>query len=92
MTTSSSQSSPHPLVVDDDEGNVALARHYFGTHGFRVSAATDEAGMRRVLAGEALAPVLLDMGLPGEDGLDLSGNRQVPAAAEQSPASATCSR
>jgi DNA-binding response OmpR family regulator len=71
-TTPSSHSPQHLLVVDDDEEIVALAERYFGKHGFRVSAAADGAAMRRVLAEGPVDLVLLDLGLPGEDGFDLT--------------------
>lgn len=70
-TTPPPHPSQHLLVVDDDEEIVTLANRYFGTHGFRVSGAPDGAAMRRVLAEEAVDLVLLDLGLPGEDGFDL---------------------
>jgi len=63
---------PHLLVVDDDDGIRELARRYFASNGFRVSGVADGAAMRRVLAGEAVDLVLLDLGLPGEDGFDLT--------------------
>jgi two-component system OmpR family response regulator len=62
----------HLLVVDDDDEIVALASRYFGVHGFRVSGAADGLAMRRVLAEQAVDLVLLDLGLPGEDGFDLT--------------------
>lgn len=72
MTSLASKSPQHLLVVDDDEEIVALASRYFATHGFRVSGAADGNAMRRVLAEEMVDLVLLDLGLPGEDGFDLT--------------------
>ena len=72
VTTLASQSPQHLLVVDDDEEIVALAGRYFAMHGFRVSGAADGTAMRRVLAEQAVDLVLLDLGLPGEDGFDLT--------------------
>ncbi len=63
---------PHVLVVDDDPAIIELTRRYFSAHGFRVSGVTNGAAMRDVLAGEHVDLVLLDLGLPGEDGLDLT--------------------
>ena len=62
----------HLLVVDDDAGVLDLLRRYFSGHGFEVSTATDGAGMRAVLARQSADLVLLDLGLPGEDGLELT--------------------
>ena len=62
----------HLLVVDDDVEIFELARRYFGQHGFRVSGAADGFAMRRLLSEETVDLVLLDLGLPGEDGLDLT--------------------
>lgn len=60
------------LVVDDDAAIRALVRRYFQAHDFVVHEAGDAAGARAVLAREAIALVLLDLGLPGEDGLVLA--------------------
>ena len=62
----------HLLVVDDDEEIARLLARYFGAHGFRVSSVGDGAQMRRLLAAEAVDIVMLDLGLPGEDGLALT--------------------
>jgi DNA-binding response OmpR family regulator len=63
---------PHLLVVDDDDEIRELARRYFTSNGFRVSGVADGAAMRRALAAETVDLVLLDLGLPGEDGFDLT--------------------
>lgn len=67
-----SDASPHLLVVDDDAEIRALIVRYFGARGFKVSAAGDGAAMRALLANEAVDVVLLDLGLPREDGLELT--------------------
>jgi two-component system, OmpR family, response regulator len=59
------------LVVDDDPDILELLGRYFSGHGFKVSRASDGAVMRTVLACEPIDLVLLDLGLPGEDGLEL---------------------
>jgi DNA-binding response OmpR family regulator len=63
---------PHLLVVDDDAEITALIQRYFSAQQFRVSAVHDGAGMRRMLAAEPVDLVLLDLGLPGEDGFALT--------------------
>jgi len=66
------QTLPHLLVVDDDGEILALVTRYFGSHGFRVSSACDGTAMRTVIAAEPVDIVLLDLGLPREDGLELT--------------------
>jgi len=62
---------PHLLIVDDDPEICALILRYFGGHGFHVSAASDGVAMRMTIAERAVDVVLLDLGLSGEDGLEL---------------------
>ncbi len=59
------------LVVDDDEDIRELVASYLGRHGLLVSTACDASQMRRELAAHNVALVLLDIMLPGEDGLTL---------------------
>ncbi|GAA5787142.1 two-component system response regulator BfmR [Chitiniphilus shinanonensis] len=61
----------HLLVVDDDDEIRALLQDYLEKNGFRVSTAADGAAMRRVLAADPVKLVVLDVMLPGEDGLAL---------------------
>lgn len=60
------------LVVDDDPDVSTLLSRYFSTQGFAVSAAASGAMLRRVLADQPVDLVLLDLGLPGEDGFALT--------------------
>jgi DNA-binding response OmpR family regulator len=60
------------LVVDDDVGVLDLLRRYFTGQGFTVDTAANGAEMRDALAQDAFDLVLLDLGLPGEDGLTLT--------------------
>ncbi|MEO6689022.1 MAG: response regulator transcription factor [Dokdonella sp.] len=62
----------HLLVVDDDVEILELLRRYFSMHGFRVSCVADGLAMRNTLAAEVVDLVLLDLGLPGEDGFELT--------------------
>jgi two-component system OmpR family response regulator len=64
--------APHLLVVDDEAEIRALIQRYFGARGFRVSAAADGATLRAAIAADGVDVVLLDLGLPGEDGLELT--------------------
>ncbi|MEW5788651.1 MAG: response regulator [Pseudomonadota bacterium] len=61
----------HLLVVDDDGELRDLLRDYLGQAGFRVTAVADGRQMQRVLDNARFDLVILDVMLPGEDGLAL---------------------
>ena len=60
------------LVVDDDPSVRSMLVEYLTQHGYDVRAAASGAAMRAELERGAPAVVLLDIGLPGEDGLTLA--------------------
>ncbi len=60
------------LVVDDDPGIRELLCIYLGKQGFRVSAVEDGKSMDTWLAENTADLVILDLMLPGEDGLSLA--------------------
>ncbi|MGD9601158.1 MAG: response regulator [Gammaproteobacteria bacterium] len=60
------------LVVDDDPTVRELLEDYLGTNQYRVLTAANGAEARAILADSAPHVVLLDIGLPGEDGLSLA--------------------
>ena len=60
------------LVVDDDPSVRSLLRDYFSSHGFEVAEAASGTQMREQLERAVPAVVLLDIRLPGEDGLVLA--------------------
>ena len=60
------------LVVDDDPSVRSMLVEYLTQHGYEVRAAASGAAMRAELERGAPAVVLLDIGLPGEDGLTLA--------------------
>ncbi len=62
----------HILVVDDQQEIRDVVQEYLTGEGFRVSTAHDGAGMRRVLSQAPADLVILDLMLPGEDGLTLA--------------------
>lgn len=62
----------HMLVVDDDPEITQILSRYFATHGFRVSVASDGHRLRQIIDSEPIDLVMLDLGLPGEDGLSLT--------------------
>lgn len=66
-----SNSAPHILVVDDDREIRDLLARFLVKHGLRVSTAKDGPEMMKILDGAAIDLVVLDLMLPGEDGLSL---------------------
>jgi two-component system, OmpR family, response regulator len=62
----------HILIVDDQKEICDVVREYLTGEGYRVSTASDGAGMRRVMAQGPVELVILDLMLPGEDGLTLA--------------------
>jgi len=63
--------APHILIVDDHRELRELISRVLTKEGFRVSAAADGRAMRQMLATSRIDLVLLDLMLPGEDGLAL---------------------
>jgi two-component system OmpR family response regulator/two-component system phosphate regulon response regulator OmpR len=71
--------NPTPiLIVDDDAGIRELLADYLGQQGYAVSTAGDGKEMAERLQEQLPALVVMDLMLPGEDGLSLT--RQVKAA------------
>jgi DNA-binding response OmpR family regulator len=62
---------PHVVVVDDEEEVRVLLQRYLSSQALRVSAVADGAALRELVGAEAVDLVLLDLGLVGEDGLDV---------------------
>ena len=60
------------LVVDDQQEICDLVHEYLTDEGFRVSTANDGAGLREEMARSKVDLVILDLMLPGEDGLQLA--------------------
>jgi two-component system OmpR family response regulator len=65
------QGAPHILIVDDHREIRDLVSRALTKEGFRVSTAGDGRAMRKVMADSRIDLVLLDLMLPGEDGLSL---------------------
>ena len=61
----------HLLIVDDDERIRQLLKRFLQKNGFLVTAAPDAARARRLLAGLAFDLIVLDVMMPGEDGVSL---------------------
>lgn len=62
----------HLLVVDDDERIRGLLQKFLIRNGFLVSTARDAAQARRLLAGLDFDMLVLDVMMPGEDGISLT--------------------
>jgi two-component system phosphate regulon response regulator OmpR len=70
--TEAGGSQAQVLVVDDEPELRSLLAEYLGRHGFAVRAAADAAEARALVA-QARPPVaILDIHMPGEDGLSLA--------------------
>ena len=63
------ESIAHLLVVDDDVGIRLLLAERLGGYGYRVTTASGVPEMERVLARGGVDLVILDVMMPGEDGL-----------------------
>ena len=59
------------LVVDDDTRIRDLLRRYLTQEGFEVSTAEGSAAMDQVLQNQAIDLIVLDLMMPGEDGLSI---------------------
>jgi DNA-binding response OmpR family regulator len=62
----------HILAVDDDEGLRELLQEYLSAQGYQVTTVADGVAMDAHLAGHPADLVILDLMLPGEDGLALA--------------------
>ena len=62
----------HVLIVEDDEVARTKLVGYLEAAGHRVSEAVDGQELRQIMTGDPVDLVLLDINLPGEDGLDLT--------------------
>jgi DNA-binding response OmpR family regulator len=63
---------PHIVVVEDESAQRQLLLDYLSKQGFRVSGADGGVALRRLVERELPQIVLLDVGLPGEDGFTLA--------------------
>jgi len=61
----------HLLIVDDDERIRTLLQKFLMRNGFMASGARDAAHARKLMAGLSFDLIVLDVMMPGEDGLSL---------------------
>jgi two-component system OmpR family response regulator len=64
--------STHLAVLDDERDITVLLAGYLSGQGFRVSQVHDGASLMALMLSDAPSLVLLDLGLPGEDGLAIA--------------------
>lgn len=74
--------APHILLCDDEAGLREMVSEYLVRRGFRVSEAGDAMELRTQIARELPAAIVLDIRMPGEDGLSvlkrLRAERDIP--------------
>jgi two-component system phosphate regulon response regulator OmpR len=67
-----SEAQPHILVIDDDNRLRDLIARYLTEQGYRVTSAIDAADARAKLAGITFDLLVVDIMMPGENGLELT--------------------
>lgn len=72
--------TPHILVVDDDREIRDLLGRFLDDHGLRVTIAADGREMHQALDDWKIDLIVLDLMLPGEDGLTLCRNLRANSA------------
>ncbi|MEE9328931.1 MAG: response regulator [Parvularculaceae bacterium] len=70
--TPPAEDAPHILIVDDDDRIRTLLQRYLSENGYHTSVAADASDARRVMSGLAFDLLVLDVMMPGEDGLSLT--------------------
>ncbi|WP_439590333.1 response regulator [Hydrogenophaga sp.] len=66
------RSSPHIVVLDDEVDITQLLANYLPAHGFRVSQVHHGKDLVELMERDPADLVLLDLGLPGEDGFSIA--------------------
>ena len=72
MTGLPADEAPHLLIVDDDRRIRQLLQRYLTENGYRVTVAADAAEARQRLGGLSFDLLIVDVMMPGENGLDLT--------------------
>lgn len=67
-----SNDDAHLLIVDDDERIRLLLQKFLVRSGFFVSSARDAAHARRILSGLEFDLIVMDVMMPGEDGVEFT--------------------
>jgi len=71
------------LILDDDVRIRDLLRRYLAQEGFEVILAEDSKALNRIMMRDAVDLIVLDMMMPGEDGLSIC--RRLRAANDRTP-------
>ncbi len=71
MSEAAVEAAGRVVIVDDDPGIRDVVGEFLGRHGFEVAEAADAAGLQRALAAAPADVVVLDIMLPGDDGLTI---------------------
>ena len=79
-TVNFDEETPHILVVDDDRRIRELLKKYLSDNGYRVSTAEHAAEARQRLESLAFDLLVLDVMMPGENGLDLTRSLPSPSS------------
>ena len=66
------KSAFHIAVLDDEVDITQLLANYLQSHGFRVTQLHDGASLMKLMCSDPADLVLLDLGLPGEDGFSIA--------------------
>lgn len=73
MNTTPAAEAPFQILAVDDEPELRqLLAEYFGRHGFAVRQASDAAAARQLIAQAVPQLAILDINMPGENGLSLA--------------------
>ncbi|NWH07779.1 MAG: response regulator [Alphaproteobacteria bacterium] len=72
VANSAQSEARHILIVDDDTRIRSLLQKYLSENGYRVTAAGDAADARARLSGLSFDLIILDVMMPGEDGIALT--------------------
>ncbi|MBT9459798.1 MAG: response regulator transcription factor [Burkholderiaceae bacterium] len=65
-------SAPHIAIVDDEVDITILLANYLQGHGYRITPLHSGRALMELMLVDAPALVLLDLGLPGEDGFSIA--------------------
>jgi CheY-like chemotaxis protein len=95
MNTPANTRPDRIVVVDDDARIRDLLRRYLTQEGFEVLLAEDAKALNRILTRETIDLIVLDLMLPGEDGLSIcrrlrAANDVTASSASKSAPTTTC--